>query len=274
MSTGSFTTSSSVTLGKFEALHTVAASTWGFTVDGDAFNTNGTTTYIDAGDYFWATTAQGGSVSLLSNLQTKLAAIVANTTVSISASTGLLTITWGSGTRKLHPNAAAQTRFGLASAYAAAATAVGTAHVKGLYLPNVQPSDLSASLLATGGRRSDRVITIAKSGAVWGTTYNKTYENLFAFRGLVKRKVWTADEATTNESLETFWSDCLSVGCTLRWHRDATSSSYTEWKDVLREGLGQTVATGPRRMVVGWDGLWDFELPCVSYVHVATGGGF
>ena len=253
-----------ITLPKIEALHTVAASSFGGAVDG------GGNTFIAANDYYWSSVASGGSVSLLSAWQTLLAAVIGGTTVTLDDATGQITVTWGSGTHTFTwANTTARDRFGWTGNLSpAGASFVGQKQAKGVWLPNMPPTDLRSSVATQGARVSDKRVTRAPSGAVWTTRWNEWYEQTLRFVALTKAKTWAGDESLGNESAEQFWADCLVKGTPIRYHKDRAVDGTHFSYDSLLTSFEPTV----RRR--GWEGAWDWEIPCTSYVHVATGGGF
>lgn len=256
----------STALPKWESLHTIAANAFAVSVDGAA------NIFLPAGDYYWESVADGGSVSLRSALQTLLAAVVASTTVTINDTTGRILITWGSGIHSLDlQNTATRTRMG------AAATSMGlgsgllsTYQVKGLWLPNV-PGFNNGSVNGPGLPESDRKVTISQSGAVYATSNSERRPARWQFKGLTKAKMLTADETLVNESLETLWRDGLnhSAGIFRHYPDRSVDGTYTTWQSTMTTGLR------PTRLKGAYDAVWDSgEMAAMSYVHVATGGGF
>lgn len=254
-------------LPKWSALHTIGSNSFGFGVDGGGLS------YVAAGDYFWETAADGGPVTTLrAAIQAILSAAVASTTVSINDSTGVLQVVWGSGSHSLQFNSSASAaRCGSSSTNLSAATQhVMSGQVKGIWLPNV-PGSNNGSVAGTGLPESDRKVTLSRSGAAWATSNTERRRAKFQFRGLTKAKMLTADETTTNSSLETFWRDALNYRAGIfRHHPDRTvSGTYTTWQSLLTSGLK------PTRMKGAYDAVWDSgEVEAIQYVHVATGGGF
>ncbi len=220
---------------KLEALQTAPADAlgWRFYVDASA------SVAIPTGDYFWESTATGGSASLRAAFQTKLAAAVANTTVTIAQTTGLMTITWGSGSHALVWSVVGgalgttlRDRCGFTTDLSSATSHVGTLQARGMWLPNAYPSGQTSSVASRGRRKSDLVVTRAKSGTLCATSYgNRLVEETFSFVGLSKAKTWSEDEATaivSNESAESFWEDFLSMGASFRVYPDRTApTTYT-----------------------------------------------
>lgn len=260
-----------MTLPRWECLQTFAASTFGGQIDG------GAAVYIAAGDYYWRTgVSESVNVSLRAAFQTLLAATVGGTTVTLDVSTsspptGKLTIEWGSGSHTFTwASTAIRDRCGFAGNLASSSGETGTLQVQGLWLPNVQPSGLEASVATNGYRDSDRRICESRSGAITKVMHNERTRNTLRFDGLTKAKTWTANEAITNESAESFWA--FGMGGTIcapfRYHADrSTDGTYLTYHDLIRKGFRPT----PRK--ANYDGSWIWEVPVGKYVHLATGGG-
>jgi len=258
----------STALPKWEALHTIGAGIFGVSVDG------GSLKYLAANDYYWHTAAEGGGAVLLATFATLLATApnaVAATTVAIDDATGVMTITWGSGSHSLTwANAATRGRCGAAADFAAAAALVMPGQVKGLWLPNA-PGENDGSVASVGLPESDRRVTVSRSGAVFPTSSCERRRARFAFGGLTKAKTLTADETRANESLETFWRDALNFrGGIFRHHPDrAVDGVFTTLQSLLTEGLK------PTRRRNSYDAVWNSgPIDAMRYVHVAPGGGF
>ncbi len=223
---------------KLEALQTAPASAagWRFYVDASA------SVAIPADSYFWDSLATGGSATLKAAFQTKLAAAVANTTVSIAPTTGLMTIAWGSGSHALTWSTVGgalgttfRDRCGFTGDLSSASSHTGTEQAQALWLPNTYPGGHTASVASRGRRKGDLIVTRSKSGKLCATGYgNRLTEETFSFVGLSKAKTWIEDEATINESAEQFWTDFLSLGASFRYYTDrATSGS---WQTTLTNG--------------------------------------
>lgn len=259
----------STALPKWEALHTIAANVFGVSIDG------GANKYIPADDYFWSSVASGGlSSHILAEfafLLTSAPNAVASTTVTINPATGVLTITWGSGSHSLTwANTTTRDRCGATGNFGAATSLVMPGQVEGMWLPNV-PGDHDGSVTALGTPESDRKVTVSRSGAVYATSSAERRRIKFNFGGLSKAKVWTADESRTNESLETLWRDALNYRAGVFRHhpnRDV-DVTYTTWQSLMTEGLK------PSRFRGKYDAVWNSgPIDAMQYVHVAKGGGF
>jgi hypothetical protein len=249
---------------KIEAHIEVAANSVGFAVDA------GAQAYIAAGIYSWESVGPTAAASLRAALQTLLAAAVASSTVTIADATGLLTITFGSGTHSLtFANTATRDLLGFTSNIpgggGTAAAATGTRQVKGMWLPPVGAHGQLASYLSVGRRKSDRIVTAARSGAVYTSVANEYREQRLIFKGLTKAKRFVADEATVNESFEQLWLDYLKTGAGFRYYLDRTDDTSYQAEDGDRDYV-LMAAPNDSRIGAGSDVLWTTELELLEYV--------
>lgn len=252
-------------LHKIEVLLNVAASTYGWTVD------SGTQRYLTAEDYLWhGTLGMAHSVTLAAHFQTQLRLDVANTTVAISDTTGLMTITWGSGSHTLQwTNTTWRGICGFSGNLASATSATGTLQCQYLWYPNVQAGGLVSSTHARGKRTSDLVVRRARSGKVWTRgSGNLPTDAKFRFFGLSRAKTWRESESTTNESAESLWQQCLALGRPFRFYTDATddSTGVTPRDAVYRDYYADVPEFAPREVRGDNDVAWTWEFPAFLYV--------
>jgi hypothetical protein len=258
-------------LPRLEGLHTIGTNAIGVNVN------NTGPKFLLAADYYWKSTpALGGmGLSLVAAFQTLLTiapGAVPGTTVTLSPTTGRITIQWGGNVpvALAWANNQSRDRFGaMADVPPALSTTLGR-QVKGLWLPNVVGT-YTGSGASIGLPESDRKVTISRSGAVCATSSVERLRTAFRWRGLTKAKMLTADEQQGNESLETFWRECLNFrGGIFRYYGDRTSdASFTTWQCVLEQGLK------PTRYKQQFDAVWDSgDIPAIGYVYAGAGGGF
>lgn len=248
---------------RLEGLLTVPASTT-FTVDALAAST------MTVQDAYLESVANGGSTTLRANFETLLIAKVAASTVAISATTGKTTITFGSGTHTITwGSATLRDVLGFTGTLTpAAASFVSPNACKALLLPGVQTTDLTSSLASTAGaRRTDLRTNVARSGAVWTTQYNTRRFQRLRFLHMLKAKTWTAEEATTNESAESFFAYVLGPGAPFRYYKD--NAALATFQTLVSQGP----EFAPERTQESNDVLWAWELECADYVHAVAGAG-
>lgn len=247
---------------KLEGLLTVP-STYVFVVNSGADRT------MTAQDTYLSSVANGGSTAFVTNFQTLCAAAIASTTVALSATTGKITITWGTAITSLTwTSTALRDRLGFTGNLGAGASHTGSNQCQCLWLPGMGSADLAASLASTSGSsESDLVTTVSRSGVVWATQYNERFRQRLRFAHLLKNKVWSANESITNESAYTFWSTIMKVGAPLRYYPDATDQTNPQ------ELVAMAPNFEPQRDEQGTDILWTWGFDAAKYVHSVTGGG-
>ena len=251
----------SLTLWKFEARQTVAASSYGVAFDG------GAQSYIAAADYYWETLGSAGS-SLRAALQTIIAAHSASSTVVIADDTGLMTITWGSGSHSLEWSSTAfRDVCGFAGNIASGAGPnTGTKQVKGLWLPNHPSFGLLGSINSLGRRVSHRKIVTSESGATWVRKLGERYEQAFKFRGLTVAKTFEQDEVRVNESYESFYVDYLESGSAFRAYKDRTDDTSSLLPDgtTRRDYVEVSESFAATRDRESYDPLWSLTIDAVA----------
>lgn len=205
---------------RLEALVTAPAITWGGQIDaiGDLF--------LTAQDYYAESAAPSGG-DLLADWQADLASQVGSTTVALDSATGIITLTFGSGT---HTYTFADTGFRDLLGFTgnltpAAASFVAPNQMASIWLPNVETSGQPGSVNSLGIRDSDGVVQRAKSGKVWGTTSNDYTTTRFEYEALTKAKTFKEDESTVNESFERFWESYIKKFTAFRYYKDRTSAT-------------------------------------------------
>ncbi len=253
-------------LEKYEAMITIPTGGWSISVQEFTPNAGPATVTVPAGDYFWTSTASGGSASFLATLVSQLNAnatlsgtysaslsddnLAATGKITLSA-TGVTTfsVTWTSTTMR--------DRMGFTGTLSSAATYTSTEHAELLWLPPVTMDSPEFPPGGIGWQVSDYTATVSPSGYSKRIAYARRYQGVVKYRQLIASKVWSSQEVTVNESLETFWEDAINAGLAVRYHRDRTSdSTYVNW--VLLGGD----RFKPSPDVPGWVGaksLWSWE---------------
>lgn len=248
---------------KLEIRQTFAASTFGAAVDA------GAQSYAAAADYFWETIGSGAA-SLRASLQTILAAVVASTVVQIVDETGIMQVTWGSGSHTLvFPSTAIANLCGFANASnGPAPSLVGTRQVKALWLPtSPAPAELEFPYGAIGKPNTDRRKTISRSGKPWFRVHSSWKTNRHRWGGLLKRKIATECETTVNESFETLWNDYLKSGYPFRFYTDRTSdTSYQVTSGAARDyyEISDEMPEFARHKGQ-YDDVWSIDMKLLGY---------
>ncbi len=114
------------------------------------------------------------------------------------------------------------------TAIGSGAYATSTYQAQYVWLPNVEPSGLAAYVGSPGKPIHDAKVAISNSGAYKRTIGPARYECPMTFKGLTARKAWQSSETVLNESLESFWDDCMNYGRIVRWFDDRSEAAYTQ----------------------------------------------
>lgn len=237
---------------KLEAKLTVAASSYGCHVD------SGSAAYIAAADYYLESIGSGVA-SLRAAFQALLAAAVGGTTVTVADATGIVTVTWGSGSHALNwDGTLLRDALGFAGNVASAATAVGTKQAKPLWLPNCDPAELEG---ATGSLGSYEIVgseTRSLDGEVCQRVHGELVNQRLAFGGLTRAKTWTAHATRTNEAAESFWRSYRTA--TWRYYTDRTDDTTYVTLDGRNRDYRPKLAQGfrPQRVERKSDAVWSW----------------
>lgn len=255
--------------GKFEArIDTSIGGTWTFTLT-DAGGTYGAST-ITAGKYYLSTVGDQ-ALSLMAEMaaQLNLASASSDYTVTLSSSTGLITIAKGSGTFSLTWGAATGLRgaLGWTGNISTGTSATATTQSPALWIPRGPwASDFDEQ--SSGYIVSDDSTVVAPSGQVATLGYNTRVQRQIRYLMLFARYILTGNESTTNESLETFWRGAIYAeqvwaerGSPLRWYPsysdDATYHTY--W-------LRNVETFQPQPSIADFTGLYDMQFELLKYV--------
>ena len=234
---------------KLEARQTASAS-WTVTVDA------GSPAALTAGDCYVGSGYSSGA-SLIANLQAVLAAAVASTTVTLSATTGKITITWGSGSHAMTwGSSVLRNRLGFTGSLASATSHTSQGQAQYLWIPGVNPGGMLSPITQLGVIETDRRLGLARSGAVCVTQFNARRRQRWSFAGLLPAKTWEPSESTTNESAESFWTDAVQGGAAIRYYTDKTSASSYLIGSTAMDYQATADAFAPVRLRGDFDGLW------------------
>ncbi len=256
-------------LEKYEGLITVPTGGWALSVQEFTPNAGPATVTVPAGDYFWNSTASGGSASCLSTLASQLTSngtLGGTYTATMSddnlAATGKVTLA-ASGVTTFSvswSSTVLRDLLGWTGNISGAASYVAPEHAERLWLPPVVNDSPEFPIGAVGWQVSDYIATVAPSGYSKRLGYARRYRGVIKYRQVYASKMWKRHEVTTNESLEKFWEDVIHPGYGVRFHPDrATDGTYVNWVLVSGDRFK------PTPDVPGWQGArslwsWDSEL--------------
>lgn len=256
---------------KIEGRITVPTGGWSVAVTETGGGGGPHTVTVPAGDYYLSTgdTIADDLPQEFADQLTANASLSGTYTVTISAAesgTGLVTIAATGITSFTLTWTSTDLRdvLGFAGTLTpSAASFVGTKHARSLWLPNCPYSTLNHD--EAGWVESDFRAQETMSGNAFLFAGERRTVNSIMWPAITRAKVWTANETTTNESLQTFWLDVIlgeatwskTAGGPIRWHarsasNDSTYHTYhaTTWSefkpDVVREG---------------WTSLWRIVIP-------------
>jgi hypothetical protein len=249
-----------ITLPKLESRITVPAGGWSVSAVETPSAT--ATVTVAAGDYYLSSTT-----SFLSALGT---ALTANATLkgtyafALADSTGIVTCTTTGASNVVISNGTGSPleMLGFDGGVDGLVDS-GIWQTQYLWLPNVTRTSQRAPDGDDGVPMDDGTVTVSPSGYSRGLYYNTRYADNLEFIHLTGAKVMLANEATTNESLEKFWTDCLRHRTPFRYHKDrATDGTYVTYR-----ALANTLNVTPEFQ--GWTGassLWTWQTDVIKFV--------
>lgn len=249
-------------------------------------NGAGVTISIAAGSYYWSSTADGGSRSLVDEIKLRLENGGALTyTVTLSdgsdSATGKLTIAVSAGTFAITwVSTTLRDLLGFSGNIAAAASATSDYHVKRLWLPNADPTPDAPWPAANGDpigeEETDYAVTMAPSGAAAMTVLNVRsrmilrFENIYGYRRYKAHELADAAGAV-NCSVQTWYRDLMDAGgVPFRIYPDRSSDAgyHTVFFDEETGGALRSIPMGPKGYV-GARSLFIVEFRVRQYVHVS-----
>ena len=218
---------------------------------------------LPAGSYY-AKSATAGE-SLVTAFDDLVDDVAASVTVTFSSTTGRYTITNAHATDTCTitwTDTALRDALGFSgatTAVAALTSSTGAAQGEMIWLPNVEPSDLSGYLGSKGRRIEDVAVAITRSGGYVRTRGSNRWRQELGFRGLSAAKTWVGAETLVNESLEQFWIDCLHAGLRVRHLLDRSTTDYVQSIEFRCASL----QLEPTPTVSGSHAWWDVALELV-----------
>lgn len=219
-------------------IDTALGGNWVYTLT-DSGGTYGSAS-ITAGQYYLST-AGSGAAGLVSTLQTSLNATSTpdGYTVSLSLTTGLITIAKSSGTFSITFGGTTGLRraLGFTDDISTGTSATATTQSPALWIPGTAYDSEFDPYVSDGYLVSDDAVVISPAGNIVSLGYNTRTENQITYRMLDAAKTLTGNESTTNASLQTFWQNAVYAdaawaerGSPLRFYPDtsdtATNTTY------------------------------------------------
>lgn len=240
---------------------------------------------IPAGDYYHESNT--GSQHLI---DTFFAACTANSTLAgtysgslaatADSATGKLTITVTGGgnvtfdwTTSPANSSALRDAWGFTGTLSGAATYTSSEQCEYLWLPNVKRTNAmepepTASTHELGHEEIDATFTMAPSGAVKSLAYTRRFSLGLDWAFLTAPKTWIQHESTTNESLQKFWRDVISLGKAFRYYpdRSVTKTSSAIHYTLIADQRGGFRPQPTNPSWVGSTSTWNFQQPAFKLV--------
>ncbi len=233
---------------KFEALITVPTGGWVATIASVARTVPATTYYLSSPD--------GGTYGLLDKLEN----LESGLTATVSATTGLVTLSKSGTFTVVWTSTDLRDALGFTGDLSGSASYTGTNQPPTLWLPKAGAFGLKLTINALGLKRTDRVIQEARSGQLASTKRNSYTDERFSFTGLAKTVVAEEDDSPTNASLESFWETYLEENVTIRYYTSASDDSTYQTPGAHKRDYKFVGKLDPKRMRGQYEGLWMVDL--------------
>jgi hypothetical protein len=196
-------------------------------------------------------------------------ALNATYTVTLSLSTGLYTITASGGSVTAIAITWTSTWLrdvlGFTGNLSGALSYVAPRQARALWLPNC-PVETPYGLSSDGLRHRDAQVTLAPDGTYKALVYASHVRNEYLYSHITAPRCIQAEEATVNESFETFFDDgiagdaawCSAPGKALRWYPDRDDPETFKQYNAL-----ELARPGYERTDANFAGFWRVTLPVV-----------
>jgi hypothetical protein len=197
---------------------------------------------IPAGRYFLNTIGSGGATRTFLNeiafqMESSMGAGSSSVTVDDTADTALgkVTISRSSGFSITWSSTSLRNALGFTGNSSTATSHTGSNHAKYLFMPNCGRSGVMGPETSDGAIEADYTLSMGTDGTVYALAYSKRYMDSLEFRTLKGSKTWSALDVTTNEALEQFYGDVISLGLRVRFHKDRSDdATFRTW--VIEDG--------------------------------------
>jgi len=245
-----------------------------FSIDSslDNFSVDATAKTVTQGKYYITGYTAESTSQLCEHLTTQIAAVVASSTVVYSASTGKVTITFGSGTHTITwTDSALGTLLGFTGdCTPGAASFVATNEAKYCWRPERPMSQHSVGITNFWEPESTTIVGRSKSGAVYSVLGNDLYRCDVGYTMLADTRVITPATGSVNRELQQYFVDVIHRGELIRIYQDRTLAASTSFVTaVVSQGDGKPIgrwADFAQRHLSNYNGLWDVRIPLVKYV--------
>jgi len=253
---------------KWEAKVTIPTGNWTFqATDGGG---GPVTITLTATNTYYPSSAGNDTVSLLAKIKALLdadATLTGTYTVSLSDTTGKVTISVDSGTFSITwTSTDLRDLLGFTGNISSQATATGANQCEALWMSGCPPNKMYG-LTSSGRPIYDRSVSVASDGTYAALVYASQTRDEISYEYVVAAKTLTAQEATVNEAFQTFYDNAVagnapwsaSPGEALRWHKDLIDDATYLAYNILG-------STEPEysRLDATWDGAWVIRVPVLA----------
>jgi hypothetical protein len=128
-----------------------------------------------------------------------------------------------------------------------------------IYLPNQKRSEPIVPQGYKGMPVTDATVTISPNGYSHAAYYATRYANQLIYRYMSGPKTWRSFEATTNESLQSFYETVIGKGKPVRYHHDRDDdATYVTWRLMPMWAVRPEIPGFVGRGTSGSSTLWSY----------------
>jgi len=237
----------------------------------DSFLVDATAKTCTAGNYYLRGYTAEATSQLCEHLTTLVAAVVASSTVTYSATSGKVTITWGSDSHSLTwTDTDLRDLLGFTGNIASAAGPFeATNEPQYVWSPDVAMSDAPVSPLRIVQPVSSTRVHVSRDGTLTTTRGNTRYAADVEYQLLDGARVFIPSTGSVNKELEQFF-DVIAAGEPIRLYPDRTLNVSTSFVTVrVAVPGGEEIGAFDRfarKRIRAYQGLADVQIPVVKDV--------
>jgi hypothetical protein len=234
---------------------------------------------LTVGEYFMrGYTSEAVTGRLVEHLQALIRAVGApfdDATVTLSDTTGKITIDWTANTDITSIDSGLRDLMGFEGVDVTDESIItGAAQARYIWMPGKPLAEYPGELTEGWLPRSLSRVVRSMDGTVYSIEGNKINDGFFSYAHLDNTEVIT-DSSTVWESLQQFWEDCIHTGRKIRFYPDRTANGSTNYYECLwvppdmAEGESQKI--GPFRdygnpHTSNYRGYWDVDFSLIEYL--------
>lgn len=262
-----------VTFGKLEGRITIPTGGWSVSIAETGGGGATASASFTAGDTYYLSSTDSEANDLLADLAAKLTASAGNATYTCSiaageSGTGKVTITASGGSVTAiaitWTSADLKALLGFTGTQSGALTYESAGSARSLWLPNGPYQALNGGGTWAGWIESDLRAQESPAGHCFALTGQRKKASVLSWVGISRARMWTANETTTNQSLEKFYTDVVLAEASwsgraagpIRWYSDAADdATYVTYStptwNIFR----------PDQLREQWTGQWQVTIP-------------